>query len=163
MPSTSPNISSIRKVSLRGVWLATAAADPPSARAAAPTRSSLRIRSLSIGSALGSGRPGRRGRRKRRARQFGRYNQRPRRFERNFARLAPLLEPRRRIDGPFLAAQFEIGLAVLVGAAQGLAVADALARLDLQTVQARDHGAPAGAEVQDHHLAPLLQRPGVGD
>uniref|UniRef100_A0A0N4ZL51 PE-PGRS family protein n=1 Tax=Parastrongyloides trichosuri TaxID=131310 RepID=A0A0N4ZL51_PARTI len=98
----------------------------------------------------------------RRARQLRRYNQRPRRFERNFARLI-LLQPRRRIDGPFLAAQFEIGFPVLAGAAQGLAVCHALTGLDFQTVKPRDHGAPTGAQVQDHHLAPLLEWPGIGD
>src|SRR5690606_19741508 len=134
MPRTSPNSSSIRKVSLRGVWLATAAADPPRARAAAPTRSSLRIRSLSIGSAFGSGRPGRRERRKG-ARDSSVDTISVRADLKGISRGWSLLQPGRGVDGPFLAAQFEIGLAVFAGAAQGLAVGHALSRLNFQTIQ----------------------------
>ena len=75
----------------------------------------------------------------------------------------PSTKPRPRIDRAFVAAEVEADLAVGARAAQRLAVGDAVAGFHGGLVEAGDHRAPAGAEVEDHHLAPAAERTGPGD
>ena len=55
------------------------------------------------------------------------------------------MQPRRRVDGTLVAAQLEIGLAVLAGAAQGLAVGDALAGVAIDGREASELSDDEGA------------------
>src|SRR6478672_4893258 len=159
MPSTSPNRPSIRNASLRGVWPAAAAAPTPTmVTAAAPIRSSLRIGFLSTV--------------RRRHSSYGPAGDEIVADRRSADKISVitaweavsrLAQPRRGIDRAFVAAQFEGDLAVRAGAAQNLAVGHPVAGLDGRLVQPRNHGAPAGSEIQDHHLTPAAQGTGEGD